>query len=141
MNITTNIRFYLIFLAFLIILGCIKNSEITPTSDIIKENADRGKLTGRVVRCALYPRSAEDLPNLEPAPNINIVILTQKGEQICSVKTDERGIYNVSLPPNTYIVKITDLPEMEFTRSLPDTVTITKDQETQLDVYIDTGIR
>ena len=63
------------------------------------------------------------------------------GQEVQSVVTDAQGIYRISLPPGTYRVTMEPIPGVGLTKDLPATVTITKGQETLLDIYIDTGIR
>ena len=102
--------------------------------------AGTGVLTGRITR---GPTTSVARPADAPAPaaGIEIRIEAPDGRPVIAARTDAQGIYRVEVPPGTYRVVTGPLGGMDFTKDLPATVVIARDQEMRLDVRIDTGIR
>jgi hypothetical protein len=132
-----------LFMALLletIVAGCSNDQgAATPKG---KEKKAGGILAGRVLRGPMCPVQTPDRPcPPEPASGVKLVILTQTGQEIRSVLTNDEGRYSVSLPPGTYRVEMGPLRGIEFTPDLPATVSIAEGQEMRKDILIDTGIR
>jgi hypothetical protein len=80
---------------------------------------------------------APDVPLMELGEALNLALHEE-------MRRDPR-VYALSpghrrLPPGRYDVLAGPLPVMQFTKDLPATVVIVPDQETRLDVRIDTGL-
>ncbi len=128
------------FVIGLIIAACDADSgNFNPNGDT--QEVDTGTLLGAVTRGPLSPVEGEDTPSSEPAADEEILIMTSGGDEVKSVISDDQGLYSIDLTPGTYVVDIASLDDIEFTKDLPATVTITEGQETRLDIRIDTGIR
>ena len=101
-----------------------------------------GTLVGRVTMGPMSPVGRSGDPDPPAAvPGARIVISSVEGQAITSVVTDKDGGYRVPLPPGSYRIDMSPLDSGRFTKDLPATITITKGQETRLDIRIDTGIR
>lgn len=139
---TSSLSTVFLFFFMNVIAGCTSDLTVITRTDGMSGSAGRGLLTGKVMRGPTSPVGLPDKsPEPEPAPGIRLLILTKEGQQIDSAVTDEQGAYRTSLPAGAYRIETTGLTGLEFTKSLPAIVTIHEDQETHLDVYIDTGIR
>lgn len=137
-----NLKTSFLIIAINIIIGCATSHTIATQTSGTKAPAGKGKLMGMIIRCPTSPTGMPDVPPaVEPAPGIELLILTAKGHQVDSVVSDPQGMYSIILPPGTYRIETTSLTGIEFTKSLPATVTINDGQETRLDIYIDTGMR
>jgi hypothetical protein len=113
-----------------------------PTAGAATAGADgMGVLTGRVTRGPTAAVARPGAADMVAAAGIEIRLRGRDGTPVSTVRTDARGIYEVSLPPGTYEVVIGLLAGIEFTKDLPATVAIVRDRITTLDVRIDTGIR
>ncbi len=106
---------------------------------------ETGTLEGHVTIGPLVPvvRVGEAEPT--PAPEVyaarEIVIFAEDGRaEVARAKIDATGNYRVTLPMGKYVVDINHLG-IDFAKGLPQTVEITSQQVTRLDVEIDTGIR
>jgi len=55
--------------------------------------------------------------------------------------TDREGVFRVSLPPGTYEVTLARTTGLEFTKSLPATVTLEGGRESWLEIVLDSGVR
>ncbi len=130
----------LALVAGVIVVGCGADSG-NPNPNDETEEVETGTLVGEVTRGPLSPVEGNDTPSSEVAPGEELLIMTPTGEEVNSVITDDQGLYSIKLRPGTYVVDIASLDGIEFTKDLPTTVTITKGQETRLDIHIDTGIR
>ena len=107
--------------------------------------ATDGFLEGKVTIGPLCP--VERIP---PDPNCQPTEATYKAWQIAVYTLDKKtklaqiepnigGSYQVGLPAGEYFVDFEQVHT--FGKSLPTTVTITKDETTVLNIDIDTGIR
>src|SRR3990172_4918279 len=100
--------------------------------------AEGGVLAGTVSRGSACPATGLQTPcPPAPAPNVGILVSTSDGREIQSVVTDDKGDYRTDLPPGTYRVEMTSLSGSGLTEDLPATVTVTKGQQTRLDVSIE----
>lgn len=123
-----------------IVIGCGADSgNFNPIGET--EDVETGTLVGEITRGPLSPVEGDDAPSLELAPGEELLIMTPTGEEVNSVITDDQGRYSINLPPGNYVIDIASLDGIEFTKDLPATVTITEEQETRVDIHIDTGIR
>ena len=120
--------------------GCANDTGIAPQTEGEKMEIGKGTLTGKVTRGPISPIERKDMPSSVPAPGIKLQILTQEGQEVNSVVTDDEGKYSITLSPWFYRIEMPPLPS-GFTKDLPATVTITENKETRLDIRIDTGIR
>lgn len=100
-----------------------------------------GSLTGLVTRGPMSSVERPGIANTTAAVGIELVIRKSDGTPAATVRTDAQGAYRVTLPPGTYEVRAGQLSGMDFTKSLPATITIVAGQETRLDVRIDSGVR
>lgn len=123
------------------VFGC-NNNHITASLNGTKsEKIIHGRLTGIATRGPMSPVVRKDMPRpYEPADGVIFVILTTSGKEIQSVVTDKEGSYSVDLPPGTYRVEMPRSP-LGFTKDLPTEVTIAENEETRLNIRLDTGIR
>lgn len=125
----------------LFVFGCKNNGNIAPLAGETSEKAATGRLTGRATRGPMSPIERRDMPSpYEPADGVTFVILTTSGQEIQSVVTDKQGNYRVDLPPGTYRVEMPQSP-LGWTKDLPTEVTVAENEETRLDVRLDTGLR
>src|SRR5574337_972284 len=125
----------------LLVFGCKNNETIAPLTGEKSEKAATGRLTGRATRGPMSPVERKDMPRpYEPADGIKFLILTTSGQEIQSVVTDKQGNYRVDLPPGTYRVEMPQSP-LGWTKDLPTEVTIAENEETRLDIRLDTGLR
>jgi hypothetical protein len=114
-------------------------SACTPTPKSL------GVLRGHVTIGPLVPVLREGEPEPTPAPEVyaarQIVIYKTNGKtEVARAEIDAQGNYKISLPVGTYIVDINRIG-IDHAKGLPAEVVIIADQETVLDVDIDTGIR
>jgi hypothetical protein len=100
-----------------------------------------GVLTGRVTRGPATAVVRPGQADAEAAAGVEVQVRARDGAPVAAVRVDQQGVYRVSLPPGTYEVRVGPLQGMEFTKDLPATISILRDQETRLDVRIDTGVR
>lgn len=101
-----------------------------------------GVLLGRVTLGPTSPLVTPATPPDPPLSGVRIVISSLGGVEIESVVTNDKGRYNISLPPGTYRVEMPHLPRIGMlTKYPPATVTVVAGQESCLDIYLDTGIR
>ncbi|MFM1848758.1 MAG: hypothetical protein RL417_2232 [Pseudomonadota bacterium] len=69
----------------------------------------RGRvLTSELVSSGAYPARCE-LSTVRPAVNSRVTISTVEGKKIAVVRTDERGIFRLTLRPGTYVATATEL--------------------------------
>jgi hypothetical protein len=125
----------------LFVFGCENNQKSSSLNNTKGEKVASGKLTGRATWSPISPVVRKDMPSpYEPADGVKFVILTPSGKEIQSVITDKQGRYSVDLPPGTYRVEMSRSP-LGFTKDLPTEVAIAENQETRMDIRLDTGIR
>jgi hypothetical protein len=104
--------------------------------------AGMGTLTGLVTRGPTSPVQGPGLPPATtPATGVKLVIYGPGRQEIATVLTDQTGHYRLNLPPGSYLIEMAPEKGRGFTKDLPATVTITRGQETRLNIRIDTGIR
>jgi len=105
-------------------------------------SAGMGVLTGFVTRWPTSPVQGPGLPPAAaPAPGVKLVVYGPGRQEIATVLTDDAGQYRLNLPPGSYLIERAPDQGRGFTKDLPATVTITRGQETRLNIRIDTGIR
>jgi len=107
--------------------------------------SETGTLEGHVNIGPLVPVVREGEAEPTPAPEVyagrEIVIFAEDGQtEVTRAKIVSNGNYHVTLPVGTYVVDINHLG-IDRGLNLPQTVQITSQQVTRLDVEIDTGIR
>ena len=76
-----------------------------------------------------------------PAPGVKLLIYNPARQEIASVITDETGHYRLPLPPGPYLIELAPGQGRVFSKDLPARVTITRGQETRLNLHLDTGLR
>ena len=77
----------------------------------------------------------------EPVSGVKLSIVSMIGQETFSVTTDSQGNYSSNLPSGAYRVEMAPRPGIEFTKDVPTTVAIVAEQQTRLDITLDTGIR
>lgn len=107
---------------------------------VAKEGDGSGRLVGIVTLGPTTPAERVDVPSSAPVSGVKLTILTVAGEEIKSVVSDSNGKYNATLPTGSYRIEMHPSSKV-MTKDLPATVTITEDEETRLNIRIDTGIR
>lgn len=127
---------YLLSITFLIIV--LLTACATPPQQT-------GTLEGHVTIGPLVPVVRQGEPEPTPAPEVyaarEIVIYAQDGQtEITRAQIDPHGNYRLTLPVGMYVVDINHLG-IDQGIGLPQTVEITSQQVTRLDIEIDTGIR
>jgi hypothetical protein len=104
--------------------------------------AGRGLLTGRLSK---GPTSPVEHPGIKsakaPASGIKLLIYNAARQEIASVTADKAGHYRLPLPPGSYFIELAPGQGMVFSKDLPARVTITRGQETRLNLHLDTGLR
>lgn len=106
---------------------------------------DMGVLTGDVTIGPLQPAVRVGVPEPTPRPEVftarKILVLSQSGRrEIARVPINADGTYHVILPVGRYQIDIAGIG-IDHAADLPTEIEIFKDQITQLDIDIDTGIR
>ncbi|MDN3512428.1 MAG: hypothetical protein QY310_14910 [Candidatus Jettenia sp. CY-1] len=124
--------------AIISVVGCAQSSSTDIETRGINMEAGKGKLSGKVTRGPISPIEREGISSEEPASGIKLVIVNREGQEIESVVTDNEGKYNAILPPGSYRI---EMPAGDRTRDLPAAVIVAENEETHLDIRIDTGIR
>lgn len=104
-----------------------------------------GALEGHVNIGPLTPVVRQGQPEPTPPPEVyaerKVVIFDASGQkEIIRVDIDSSGNYRVALPAGSYTVDINHLG-IDRGLDLPQTVEITAEKTTRLDIEIDTGIR
>lgn len=125
------IIFFIFFLTLVVLVGC--NS---------KEN---GGLKGKVSIGPITPVVQEGVPDPTPDPTVlaarKIIIYTHDGnKEIARIPIQPDGSYSVTLPTGMYLVDINHLG-IDYSKDLPVVVEIKQDQISELNIFIDTGIR
>ena len=124
-------------------IGIIYLAAIFLTS-CIPSNQDTGILKGHVTIGPLVPVQRQGEPEPTPAPEVyaarKVVIYDEGSKEIAQVDIDAKGNYQIRLPVGNYIVDINHLG-IDRAAGLPAQVETMADQETVLDIDIDTGIR
>lgn len=126
------VQYWAVFL-LMIVAGC--RSETTST----------GWLAGHVTIGPLSPVVQEGVQEITPAPEVyagrQVVVFEAGGRQeVLRAAIDPAGNYRVELPAGSYVVDINH-SGIDFAKGLPAAVEVLTDQETRLDIDIDTGIR
>jgi hypothetical protein len=99
----------------------------------------RGTLMGVVTRGPITPVCMVGKPCTEPARNI-ILLFSRRDRVAGRSITDEHGRYRLRLPAGTYVVAQPG-PTTLGRRLAPSRVRVTAARTTQVDFFIDTGIR
>lgn len=107
--------------------------------------SEPGWLTGRVTIGPLAPVVQEGQGEPTPSPEVYaarqiVVTDPDTGAEVLRAGLDSRGQYRVALPAGSYVVDINH-SGIDTAAGLPATVEIRPNEETRLDVAIDTGIR
>lgn len=128
-----NSRFLIVSLFIILAAACTSGPQET------------GILKGHVTIGPLVPVLREGVPEPTPAPEVyearKIVIYDESGnKEITQVDIGPDGNYRVTLPVGIYTVDINRLG-IDSASGLPAQIQILANQETILDVDIDTGIR
>jgi hypothetical protein len=99
----------------------------------------RGTLTGVVMRGPVTPVCAIEQPCSEPAKNVTL--LFSRNEQVVGrVATDDQGRYRLRLRAGRYSVRLPGSSALG--RKLePNRVRVVAARRTNIDFFIDTGIR
>ena len=105
-----------------------------------------GYLEGQVTIGPLTPVERADIPAPTPSPQlckaVGLLILLADGTTEAKRLTlDADCSYRVALDAGTYIVRLNQSGGVQFSKDLPKTVEIQSGRTTQLDFYLDTGIR
>lgn len=124
--------------AIVSVVGCVQSNRTDIETRGINMEAGKGKLSGKVTRGPISPVEREGISPEEPASGIKLVILNQEGQEIGSVVTDDEGKYSAILPPGSYCI---EMPAGDRIKDLPAAVIVAENEETHLDIRIDTGIR
>ncbi len=120
-------------------LGCAPPASSDSPTDGSKEGPV-GVLSIRVVRRPVSP--VEGIPGAQeeaPASGVRLRITREGESEAVSVTTDDQGQVRKSLRESSYRVELIETSEL--TKDLPRTVTLTRGQETHLEVSLDSGIR
>lgn len=130
----------LICLALLV--GLLGQAAGSRAGDGARPPAGPGFLTGVVTRGPMSPVQGPGLPAAAaPATGVKLLVYGSQRQEVAAVLTDQAGHYRVKLPPGSYLIEMALEKGRGFTKDLPATVTITRGQETRLNIRIDTGIR
>ncbi|TLD39831.1 MAG: hypothetical protein JETT_3908 [Candidatus Jettenia ecosi] len=124
--------------AIVSVVGCAQSNSADLKTRGINMEAGKGRLSGKVTRGPISPVEREGVSSEEPASGIKLVILNQEGQEIGSVVTDDEGKYSAILPPGSYRI---EMPAGDRTKDLPAAVIVAENEETHLDIRIDTGLR
>ena len=104
--------------------------------------AGMGLLAGRLTRWPTSPVGGPGIKSSEaPAPGVKLLIYNPAHQEIASVITDAAGQYRLHLPPGPYLIELAPGQGRVFSKDLPAGVTITRGQETRLNLHLDTGLR
>lgn len=104
--------------------------------------AGMGVLTGRLTRWPTSPVERQGIKSAEaPALGVKLLIYNPARQEIASVITDEAGHYRLPLPPGPYLIELAPGQGRVFSKDLPARVTMTRGQETRLNLHLDTGLR
>jgi hypothetical protein len=137
------------------IMGCLsmKNTirlllmlAIIGATSCSPDGLGEGMLKGHVDIGPLLPVSRAGVPEATPSAEIyaawRIVVFSEDGiREIASSTIDSTGIYEISLPPGSYMVAGRSASGTGFLGEQKQPVEIIKGEITQLDISIDTGIR
>lgn len=107
-----------------------------------RSSASYGVLVGRITRGPTSPVSGPGIasPPSLPVAGAALGIFDSKGAVVATARSDNDGRYRLRLPPGIYRVE-RGAGFSGAARNLPTTVAISPGGETQLDVWVDTGIR
>ena len=118
----------------LLLCGCLLESQQT------------GRLQGAVVSGPTCPAEPDDAPPSggcrdQPVTGADIVERPRGGGADVTASTDQKGVYEVELPPGEYLVVPQDVPGLLGTPE-PAEVTVVADQTTTAPpLRYDTGVR
>jgi hypothetical protein len=99
----------------------------------------RGTLAGVVMRGPIVPVCAIEQPCDEPAKGVTLLFL-RANRVVGRVVTDDEGRYRLRLPPGLYTVRRPAAGSVD--RKLePNRVRVFAGRRTNVDFFIDTGIR
>jgi len=106
---------------------------------------EEGWLTGRVTIGPLAPVAQAGVPEPTPDPAVyaarQVVVFNAKsGAEVLRTGIDTSGQYRVALPAGSYVVDINHAG-IDTASGLPLTVEVRANEETRVDIAIDTGIR
>ena len=109
------------------------------------ETTESGWLGGHVTIGPLAPVAQQGVAEPTPAPEVyaerQVVVFTADGQQeVLRAVIDPTGNYRVALQPGSYLVDINHAG-IDLAKDLPVIVEIVANQDTLLDINIDTGIR
>ncbi len=121
--------------------GCSSRTDPAPLPDPTTGSSGTGLLSGVITKGPTSPMLVKGAPAYVPAAGVRLDIATEGGKPETSVETDSAGRYRVSLAPGSYTVTMETQSAAMFTKDLPAKVTIGADEQKQLDVHLDTGIR
>lgn len=132
-SVRTNLRI-LLTLAVIFVVGC------SP------DGAGEGMLKGHVDIGPLQPVQRAGQPEPTPSAEVyaawRIVVFSKDGtREIAYATIDSAGMYEISLPPGTYMVAGRPASGTGFVGQQKQPVKIIKNETTLLDISIDTGIR
>ncbi len=99
----------------------------------------RGALVGVVTRGPITPVCIVGKPCTEPAKNATL-LFSRRDRVAGRTITDEHGRYRLRLPAGAYVVSQPG-PATLTRRLAPSRVRVTAARRTQVDFFIDTGIR
>lgn len=103
---------------------------------------EKGTLVGQISLGPLSPVERRGSPPARrPAVGVKLLVYGPAGQEIAVVTTDKTGQFCVSLPPGAYRIELAPRKGREFTKDLPQTVTIAPGRETRLDIHLDTRMR
>ena len=118
-----------LLLAVLLLTGCGGDQSGDRSSD-------RAELSGVVMIGPTPGPCRANTPFPRPAGDVELEFVRSR-QSVARVTTDEQGQYEVQLEPGTYLVRAVDYP-------LPATIqpaTVTVEDDAQLDIEIDSGVR
>jgi hypothetical protein len=80
-------------------------------------------------------------PSAEAYAEYPLIILSQDGKkEIARVTADEKGNYDVALPPGNYVLDVQGRAPGHV-RAKPQQLTVVSNQTVRVDMNIDTGVR
>jgi len=131
-------------LAFVALLGLLACNRSSPTDPAQAAGAlQYGRLMGTVTIGPNCPvETATPCPTPPSAYSLRKIAVYDEGKTkvLFTVDIDQHGLYSIDLTPAKYTLEL-EASGLDRTADLPQTVTITANTVTRVDVRIDTGLR